>query len=700
MVRKNIGILGLIFLLIAFVGPVKAKESDEDPVAIETESEAYELDTITVTAEKQEEAVQEVSMSITVLESLDIEDRNIESLEELGDYVPGLMIFNNGVSGMNTPSMRGIYAPIEASTVATGLFIDGVPVLTGVGFEDSLLDIERVEVLRGPQGTLYGKNTEAGAISVITRQPDNVLSGKLSFKGGKLLSGETGDLLTDNLALNLSGPLQKDKFYFSIAGQHFHEDGFIENTVTGDTVDDREHWFGKAGLRWTPTEQLDISLITSRLEYDDGDLRMNLGEAGAAMFAMYGLIITPEDRKVASDIEGYNKSTADTQSLKIKYDFGNSLTMTSVTGRRVYNDRALGDYDSSSMTLMHSDKDNKSSKIFQELRLDSSSEKLKWLVGLYYDNDHNETNIVTDSDYPTMASTVERNFKGDAYAAFGQVNYCLTPKANLIGGLRYEVQDQEYEDKIFNAKVADSWNEMSPKIAYEYNFTPSFMTYASVSKGYRSGGFNPMASDPKYLSYDEEKLWSYEIGAKRTFLKNRLTLNACLYYMDISDMQVTEAVSPNESYLTNAAKATSKGIELEMSAKVSRGLTITTGYAYNDNEFDNFQDALGDYKGNRNPYTPEYTFNVGAQYRYYNGLYARVDLIGYGKMYFDKASEYSKDPYEIVNVKIGYETERFEYYLYAKNIFDKEYNSDGYYGGFYTIYSDPGAIGLGLTYRF
>jgi iron complex outermembrane receptor protein len=241
---------------------------------------------------------------------------------------------------------------------------------------------------------------------------------------------------------------------------------------------------------------------------------------------------------------------------------------------------------------------------------------------------------------------------------------------------------------------------MSPKIAYEYNFTPSFMAYASVSKGYRSGGFNPMASDPKYLSYDEEKLWSYEIGAKRTFLKNRLTLNACLYYMDISDMQVTEAVSPNESYLTNAAKATSKGIELEMSAKVSRGLTITTGYAYNDNEFDNFQDALGDYKGNRNPYTPEYTFNVGAQYRYYNGLYARVDLIGYGKMYFDKASEYSKDPYEIVNVKIGYETERFEYYLYAKNIFDKEYNSDGYYGGFYTIYSDPGAIGLGLTYRF
>jgi iron complex outermembrane receptor protein len=268
------------------------------------------------------------------------------------------------------------------------------------------------------------------------------------------LSGETGDSLTDKFALNLSGPIQEDKLYFSIAGQHSQEDGFIKNTVTGDTVDDREHWSGKAGLRWTPTDQLDILLITSRLEYDDGEVRMNLGEAGAAMFGL----ATPENRKVSLNIEGHNKSTSDAQSLKIKYDLSNSLTMTSVTGKRVYDDIALADFDFSPMTLMHTAKDNEYSKIFQELRLDSSGEKLKWLVGLYYDQDDNDWNVVTD--YGTMTAPIDRDFKGAAYAAFGQVNYCLTPKANLIGGLRYEVQDQEYENNILNTKADDSWKEV------------------------------------------------------------------------------------------------------------------------------------------------------------------------------------------------------------------------------------------------
>ncbi|MTI60088.1 MAG: TonB-dependent receptor [Firmicutes bacterium] len=687
--NRVLGLLMICFVLIALSVPINAEESSEDEVE-------YELETVKVTAEKQqEEDVQEVPLSIIAFDEFDIQDKKIESVEELANYIPNLMIFNNGASAMNSPSMRGLHASVESLTTSTGMFIDGVPVLSATGFEDGLLDIERVEVLRGPQGTLYGKNTEAGAINIITRQPDNEFRGKVSVSGGKLLSGD-GDSLTDNLTLNLNGPLQEDKLFFSIAGQYYQKDGFIENTTTGDIMDDREKWFGKAQLRWTPSEQLDVSFVTSHLKYDDGDVKMTLGETGADMF---GLPVQ-EDRKVSSNLEGYNKSTSNSQALNVKYNLGNSLTLTSITARRVYDDKALGDYDFSSMTLMHSGKDNEYKKISQELRLDSASEKSKWLVGLYYDDDHNKTKLVTDSDYPTMASTVNREFTGGSYSAFGQVNYNLTPKANLIGGLRYEKQKQEYKNNISNTKTDDSWNGISPKIAYEYNLTPSFMTYASISKGYRSGGFNTIAPDSEYISYDEEKLWSYEIGAKRTFFKNRLVFNGCLYYMDISDMQVTEAISPNESYLTNAAEATSKGVELDMTARVSRNLTLIAGYGYNDIKFDNFKDALGNYKGNRNPYAPEYNFNIGAQYRHQTGFYARTDLIGYGEMYFDKANEYSRDAYEIVNAKIGYETENYDVYIYGKNIFDKEYNSYGYYSGYYTIYSDPGEIGLGLTYRF
>jgi len=680
-----------------------AQEKEESAVQEEdisqegTAKKEYAIETITVTAQKQEENVQEVPVSITVFSEQDIEDKKIESVREIADFVPNLMIFDVGMSSMvSQPTMRGVSAPSMSFTTSTGLYVDGVPTLSSWGFEEGILDIERIEVLRGPQGTLYGKNTETGVINIITRQPDNTFRGKVSAQGGKLLSGETGDKQKGEFSLNMSGPILKDKLFLGIAGQYYKKDGFVENTVTGGAEDDRERWFGRAHLRCTPSDDLDMSLIVSRLNHDDGGASMNLAENGAAMF---GLPV-PSDRKVSSNVEQYKESDNDAQSLKITYNINDALRLTSVTARKVTTLDAVADFDFSSATLMHGFQDSEQKKLSQELRLDSSSEKLKWLVGLYYDKDDKDINMDVKSDMPMMVSTTDREFNGDAYAAFGQLSYFLTQRLNLVGGLRYEEQKMEFEDHVLGTRHDDSWDEISPKIALEYLFTPAIMTYASVSKGYRSGGFNVVAADPQYVSYDAETLWSYEIGVKSAFLDKRIMLNGSVYYMDITDMQVEEAVSPFMSYTTNAAEATAMGVELEITAKVSDGLTFMAGFGYCDIEFDSFEDALGDYKGNKNPYAPDYTFNIGAQYRHESGFYARADLIGYGEMYFDKANEYSRDAYEIVNAKIGYETEHFDVYLYGKNLFDKEYDSDGYYGGFYTIHSDPGEVGLQVVYRF
>jgi iron complex outermembrane receptor protein len=349
---------------------------------------------------------------------------------------------------------------------------------------------------------------------------------------------------------------------------------------------------------------------------------------------------------------------------------------------------------------MHADMDSEYSKISQELRLNYSVERLKWLAGLYYDKIHNDIDYEVTSIIPGMSGPTSRDFDGDTYAVFANLTYPLTKQLSLVTGLRYESEEQDFEDNILNTKLDDSWSSLSPKIALEYRFTPAIMTYASASQGYRSGGFNANATDPQYYSYDPEKLWSYEIGVKNAFLNNRLIINGSVFYMDITDMQVNEAVSPVVTYVTNAAEATGKGFELEMTARITDGLSLMAGYGYTDIEFDKYKDALGDYDGNKNPFAPKYTFNIGAQYRHESGFYARADLIGYGKMYFDKANEYSRDAYEIVNAKIGYEAEHFDIYLYAKNLFDKEYDSDEYYSGFYTIYSDPREIGLQLVYRF
>ncbi|SDU29402.1 TonB-dependent receptor [Desulfobacula phenolica] len=680
--------LSLAPLSATFAG-IGEKGSGQNTTRQENARGEHKLESITVTAQKQKENVQDVPVSITVFNAQSIEDRKIESVKDIADFVPNLAIIDNGMSGMGTPSMRGLHVAPYTYTTTTGLYLDGVPMITGAGFEEALIDIERVEVLRGPQGTLYGKNTETGVINIISRQPDNEFKGKVSAAGGEDKKQE--------MSFSLSGPIQQDKVFFGVAGQYYQKDGFIENTDTGDMVDDREHWFGRAHLRWTPVEELDVSLIVSRLKYDEGDANMNLTEQGAAMFGLDA----PLERKVTSNLDGCNKAARNAQSLKLVYGLTDSLTLTSVTTNRVYADRAVSDFDFSSATMMHVvDKDNNYEKISQELRLDSSAEQLKWLIGLYYDKDQNDINVVQDSMVPSMVGVKSRSTSGDAYAVFANLTCPLIGQLSLVGGLRYEQQDQEYEDHMSNFKVDDSWDALTPRIGLEYQFSTAIMTYAGASKGYRSGGFNNLTTDPEYYSYDAEELWSYEIGVKSVFFNNRLVLNGAVYYMDISDMQVEEAVGPLTSYMTNAAEATAKGVELEMTAKVMDGMTLMAGVGYNNIEFDQFKDINGDYKGNKNPFAPEYSFNVGVQYRHGSGVYARADLIGYGKTYLDKANEYSRDAHEIVNTKIGYETEKFDIYLYAKNLFDKEYDLVGYYGGMYTIYSDPREIGLQAVYRF
>ncbi len=656
----------------------------------------YQLETITVTAQKQEENVQEIPMSISVFDSIAIGDAQMASINDVADLVPNLIISGQGFSGWNNPSIRGVYAPGETLAVSTGLYVDGVPVLSVLGYDYSLLDVERIEILRGPQGTLYGKNTEVGAINIITRQPDNEFRGKITADAGVLLSAETGDGLGGYLGVNLSGPLAKDRLFGSFSGQCHQQQGFIENITTGETTNDRQHWYGKGHLRWTPVDQLDISFIASSLKYDGDGPNMGMSELGSTLFGL----TSDQYRQNSSNIESYNDSRFNSQALKVAYDMNEVMTITSVTAKRVYKDEKLTDFDFSPMTLFHAETDNTFKNFSQEFRLNYVKDRLKWLVGVYYDNDAREMRGDTISDFPSMAGMLRRDVDFQSYAAFAHLTYPLLEKFTIVAGLRYEYQEGEMEDHMYGAQNDNAWDSISPKLALEYLFSPQIMSYISVSKGFRSGGFNMYAMNPQYYSYDDEELWSYEAGIKSVFWDNRFIVNAAVYYMDIDNMQVNEAVSPLETYVTNAAKATGYGFEVEATARLFDGLNLMAGFGYNHVAFDEFRDAAGDYKGNQNPFAPEYTFNMGIQYRHRNGFYFRTELIGNDKMYLDKANTYDRDAYHIVNVKTGYETERFDVYLYGKNVFDEAYDMVGASGGYYTMYSEPGQIGLQLSYRF
>ena len=168
---------------------------------------------------------------------------------------------------------------------------------------------------------------------------------------------------------------------------------------------------------------------------------------------------------------------------------------------------------------------------------------------------------------------------------FTHLTYPLSQRFSLTGGLRYETTEKEFEDHIDAKHLDDSWDAITPKLALEYRPLPGIMTYISASKGYRAGGFNSSATNPEYVTYDEEELWSYEIGSKNTFFNNRLIVNASIYLMDISDMQISEKVTALQTYLTNAAEATAKGVELELTGKITSGLTIMAGIGYTHLEF-------------------------------------------------------------------------------------------------------------------
>lgn len=652
-------------------------------------------DTMTVIAQKQEENVQDVPMSLTVMGAQELEDSGVDSLWSMVDYVPNLMIFDSGMSSAVTqPTMRGLSAPAMSFATSVGLYVDGVPTINAFGFAEGIVDIERVEVLRGPQGSLYGKNAETGVINIITRQPDNEFRGAVSGQWGGFFSSATDDPFNKAVSLNMSGPIVQDQLYFSIAGQCDQQDGYIENVRNGQTVDDKEKWFGRGKLRWTPMERMDLTLLVSRLFHDNDAAGMNLTASGAAKFGLPA----PFYRKVSSDVDSWKEVQVDVSSLKFSYELSNSTTLTSITALKETSVEGENDFDFTSAPIMRFVQGSQFNKFSQELRINGATQRLKWLVGAYYDNDENE--IVTSNVMPSGARQNNNDIDGEGYAVFGQVSYYLTEKINLIGGLRYEKQDMEYRNNIHNYEREESWDEVSPKIALEYHINPELMTYLSISKGYRSGGFNFVAEQPQYYSYDSETLWSYEIGMKSSFWDNRLVVNGSLYYMNISDMQVEEAVSPFVSYTTNAAEASAIGGELEVAAQLTQQLLLIAGFGYTDIEFDTFSDTKGDYEGNKNPYAPDYTFNIGTQYRHHSGFFARADLIGYGEIFFDKTNTYSRDAYQIVNAKVGYESENYDLYLYGKNIFDKEYDSVGYYSGFYTMYSDPGEFGLKATYRF
>lgn len=645
------------------------------------ETEGYAIETLTVTANKQEENVREVPISMSVFGSVELEDKNLRNVDDIAKYTPGLDIVNYGSALKYAPSIRGLYSDYSSRSSVAGLFVDGIPITDGTGFDEILMDIERVEVLKGPQGTLYGKNTEVGAINIITRKPDNNFRGKINT--------EFGDDDKREFSFSTSGPIIEEQLFIGLAGKHYEKDGFIENTVKGGVVDDSEHNYGKINLRWVPTDKFEANFIASKIKYDNEALK----QGPTSM----------KDREVASDLAATSTPETTLSALNLFWRFNNSLNFSSITSHRCYKEINKNDFDYTSIPAdkFHTYNDSKFETLSQEFRLNYTGSKVKLVSGIFLEK--GEIDIKKERDTSRAFTRHYDETDSIGVGLFSHITYSLTDRLSLLGGLRYDQDEKEFKNPG-SKDIDETWEELSPKFGITYDINSKMLTYLTISKGYRSGGFNGTPSNEYPTTYDEESLYSYEAGIKADFFDNRLILDTSLYYMDISDMQVDvyymREMGGYGVYKGNAAEATSKGIEVAIRVKATDNLSMFAGVSINDAEYDKYRDAKGDYNGKTNPYSPEYDFNLGLNYRSVKGIYANIDLSGYGDMYLDRDNKFKRSAYKIVNSKIGYESENYEVYVYAQNLFDKEYDIDGMYGGYYRAYSDPREVGVQLVYRW
>ncbi|PIE74345.1 MAG: TonB-dependent receptor [Deltaproteobacteria bacterium] len=638
--------------------------------------QADSLDTITVTAQKTEENLQDVPVSVSIFDDLALEDREIHTLRELVNYVPGFYLPLYGDFGIAGPSMRGICSHPSTMTSSVGMYIDGIPTTSVVGFLALMNDVAQVEVLRGPQGTLYGKNAQAGVITITTKKPGNEREGRIYTEIAEDDKHEIG--------LGFRTPIVRDKFYFGLTGRFYEKDGYLKNTYLNKTANDRENYFGRLHLRMMPSPRLDMSLISSRYKTDDGGTSANGYTAADLWKAQY-------------DLDQYSKTTVDSHALKIRYDF-DAFTLESITGYKKTRLDNFLDQDFSPMEIFHALTDMPSATWSEEIRLNGETKKFKWLLGLYADKTEQDVRFIFYM--PPMIQDLPSDRDQRTFGIFAHFDYALTDQLSLIAGLRYDKEKKEIRDYGLHVFAEEDYSSLSPKLALEYKVSSGLSTYATVAKGYKSGGFYTFAIPGYPYDYEPENLWNYELGVKTLWLDERFMVNGSVYYMDISDMQVLTLVEGTPGgYIGNAASATSMGLELETNYIVNEHVSCFANLGLNRARFDSFSDAGGVYDDNDTPDAPRYNYAVGFTFRGFGGFYASADITGQGKSYLDKANLYPQKARHLVNAKVGYEWENIDLYIYGKNIFEEEYHRfDGTSGR--VLLSDPGEVGVRLTWRF
>ncbi len=687
-------IIAVLLLLLSMARPGLAQTRTEDPEV---------MDDIVVTAEKRKQSLKEVPVSITVINDLDIQDSNVRDVKDIFNLVPNLSVGaqNQNVTYVNC---RGVSPSMINRRNPFVMYVDGVPSSKISGYNADFTNVESVEVLRGPQGTLYGKNAMGGVMNITTKAPSNDLESRVSM--------DISENETYFFNAAVSGPIKNDTLFFGLWASEYQTRGYMENDHPDqDYYDDRDIFNVRGRLRWVPSEQLELNLFSGKEIRQGGDGPM-IGDS-RIRFHEYK---NPDDHVDADNFDNALHARFHAQ----HFDIVSTTTYKKATeGYDV-------DYSYGSRSVTHGILDYEGTTFSQELRLQSPDGRdgITWIAGTYFEYDQDKDKEMSMQYLPSAMMNFSRKTDwpctttGKTAALFAQAFVPFLNAFKFTIGARYETvnKDMDYHRTTTNLDtstvistaaytIEDDWDSFTPKVALDYRISDNLMTYVSVSQGYLAGGFNNTIDDPSATTYDPQISTSYDWGAKTFWLNNRLACNLSLFYMDIKDMQVTEYPSAYVMVASNAGRAHSYGGELEVKYRPLQGLLFYTGLGLIRGEYDEYMGYGGvDYAGNKLKNTPEYSMNAGIQYRHASGFYTGLDIQGYGKTYFNESNEKTsvRDPYRIVNVKLGVELSKWDFYVYVKNLFDEEYYASIFTSNIRNSYmvGSPRTIGAQIVFRF
>ena len=557
------------------------------------------LEVVTVTATKKGHAedVQDVPLAVTAYGADQLEALKFKNLTSLSYTMPNVQLENIGTTAATANfSIRGlgINSSIPSIDPTVGVFVDGIYMGINSGVLFDSFDIEGIEVLRGPQGVLFGRNVTGGAVLLRTKSPSD------SFEMSGRVAAETGpNYIAD---LSLSGPLIEGVLSGKLAAYHNDDAGWLENKLNGSRFGEARQTIVRPALRWTPTEQLQLVLRTEHGEAD-GD-----GPAGQnhAQFAR-------DSFDFSIDEQGFFDSEWNQAFLETTLDVGEG-TITNILGWREYESTGLDDIDSTPALAFHAGFATEQDQISDELRYAGTFGPAELTTGLYYfqqDLLYLERRLLANG-------LVDRTGGGDGdfstAGAFAAVDWALSETFTLNLGIRYTREEKEARIATIRAGggsipgrtiVADfadseSWSDVSPRIGVQWMPAPDSQIYAYWAKGFRSGGYNFRNTDPGVAPgpFDAEDQSSYELGWKQDFADGRVRFNAALFHNTIERIQ-REINTPGALGVTqvirNVGDATIQGGELEARVRVLDGLTLALQAGYTDGEYDSIDfDLTGD----------------------------------------------------------------------------------------------------------